>query len=178
MRMAALPSSGDTPIAPSTCEGVMLPLWHAEPLEQATPCRSSAISIDSLSVPGTERLSMCGARGAPRPCTTASGTRSSSEVSRRSRRASRRAHSASFSFSVSSMAVASAMAIGTFSVPGRRPRSCVPPKNSGASGVPRRTYIAPMHLGAPNLCPLTDNRSNGVCLASTTSLPNAWTASV
>ena len=78
MRTAPTASSRGTPIAASTCDGSTLPLWHAEPDEQATPDMSSASSIDSLSVPGTEMFRMCGARGAPAACTTASGIRVSS----------------------------------------------------------------------------------------------------
>ena len=37
-----------------------------------------------------------------------------------------------------SAAVASPTAIATFSVPGRRPRSCEPPNINGSIGVPRR----------------------------------------
>ena len=58
---------GRTPIASRTCDGETLPLWHADPPEAAIPRRSSAISRDSLSVPGTEMLEIWGARVAPRP---------------------------------------------------------------------------------------------------------------
>src|SRR5258706_11498425 len=74
--IAALASSGDTPIATRTCDGLMLPLLQAEPPEHAIPLRSSAINSDSLSVPGAETLRTCGARVVLRPWTTASGTRS------------------------------------------------------------------------------------------------------
>ena len=37
MRMAALAISGLTPHAVSTCDGVTLPLWHADPAEHAIP---------------------------------------------------------------------------------------------------------------------------------------------
>ena len=58
MRIAELPRSGRTPIAERTCDGATLPLWQAEPAEQAIPSRSSAISSDSGSIPGieTERM--------------------------------------------------------------------------------------------------------------------------
>ena len=95
-----------------------------------------------------------------------------------SRIAPSRAHSCSRSASCSSAATASPTANATFSVPGRRPRSCEPPWKSGSNGVPRRMYIAPMPLGAPILWPLSDSRSMGSTVASMTSLPNACTASV
>src|SRR6185312_6206214 len=49
MRTADTANSRGTPNAASTCDGSTLPLVHAEPDEQATPARSSAMSIDSLS---------------------------------------------------------------------------------------------------------------------------------
>ena len=48
-------------------------------------------------------------------------------------------HLCSRSATASSAARASPTAIATFSVPGLRPRSCVPPNISGSMGVPRRT---------------------------------------
>src|SRR5688572_14978628 len=89
-RIAALARSGRTPSAVSTCEGLILPLWQADPPEAAIPLRSSAMSSDSLSVPGTDRLSMCGARRAPCPWITTSGTRAVIPASRRSLNRSRR----------------------------------------------------------------------------------------
>jgi hypothetical protein len=53
----AAASVGSTPIASSTCDGDTLPVWHAEPPDAATPCRSSAMSSDSPSTPGTLTLS-------------------------------------------------------------------------------------------------------------------------
>ena len=44
-----------------------------------------------------------------------------------------------------------ATALGTFSVPGRRSRSCLPPNWMGRSLVPFFTYSAPMPLGAVKL---------------------------
>ena len=73
--------------------------------------------------------------------------------------------------------IAELAALATFSVPGRRPRSCEPPKKSGSSGVPRRMYIAPIPLGAPILWPLIATKSNGVLRASTSTFPNACTPS-
>ena len=178
MRMAALARSGATPMAESTCDGEMLPLWHADPAEHATPRRSSAMSMDSLSTPGTETLVMCGARGAPRPWITASGMRARKAASCRSRRASRDAHSCSRSATASSAARARPTAMATFSVPGRRPRSCAPPNISGSIGVPRRMYSAPMPLGAPILWPDNESMSKGCVRASIAILPKACTASV
>ena len=48
---------------------------------------------------------------------------------------------------------------GADSVPGRSPRSCSPPYVRGSRRTPRRTYSAPIPLGAWSLCPLTVNRS-------------------
>ena len=65
-RMAQTARSGRTPIALRTWEGVVLPLWHAEPADAAMPARSSAMSIESLSVSGNETFTMWGARGPDR----------------------------------------------------------------------------------------------------------------
>ncbi len=117
------------------------------------PERSSAMRSDSLSVPGTEMLSTCAARGAFAACTTASGIVARSAACSLSRSAPRRLSSSSISSMVSSAARASPTAAATFSVPGRWPRFCEPPCCSGSSGEPRRMYSAPMPLGAPILWP-------------------------
>ena len=82
------------------------------------------MSIDSVSVPGTDTFTMCGARlVAFAPWMTASGTRCRMPRSRRSRSAVKRAHSVSRSAHASSAARANPTAAATFSVPGRLPRS-------------------------------------------------------
>src|SRR6185437_15242063 len=134
MRTADTARSRGTPNAARTCDGSTLPLVHAEPDEHATPARSRAMSMDSLSVPGTDTLKMCGARGPPPPFTTASGMRARSVRSRRSRSAPNRRISASRSAMASSAARARPIAAATFSVPGRNPRFCEPPWSSGSHG--------------------------------------------
>jgi hypothetical protein len=132
MRTADPASSAGTPMAERTWLGLTLPLWQALPPLAAIPARSSDISSDSVPAPGAETLVMCGARGPLAPWMTASGTRARIAASRASRSRAVRVHSASRSATASSHAVASATAAATFSVPGRRPRSCEPPTSSGA----------------------------------------------
>ena len=77
------------------------------------PRRSSAMSSDSLSVPGTEMLMMCGARCARRGRgSTASGMRARIAASSRSRSARARATRASRSATASSAARARPTAVG------------------------------------------------------------------
>jgi hypothetical protein len=121
---------------------------------------------------------MCGARGAPRPCTTASGMRATSAASSVSRMAESRVHVRLALFRRQFHGARESHGRRDVLRAGRRPRSCDPPKKSGSSGVPRRMKNAPIPLGAPTLCPLTEAKSNGILRASTSTLPNACTASV
>ena len=66
----------------------------------------------------------------------------------------------------SDIALASPTMYGTFSVPARRPSSWCPPSMNGLHGVPRRTYSAPMPLGACTLWPENDSRSTFRCSPS------------
>src|SRR5690606_37828588 len=68
-RRSGVACSLSRPIAVSTWLGSTAPLWQAEPLEAATPSRSSDIRRTSRSTPGIERFSMLGSRGAFPPFT-------------------------------------------------------------------------------------------------------------
>ena len=65
----------------------------------------------------------------------------------------------------------------TFSVPARRLRSWAPPRTSGASGVPRRTYRQPTPFGPYSLCAESVSRSTSSARTSSGILPPACTAS-
>lgn len=76
-----------------------------------------------------------------------------------SRRPRRRICSEMRSRSTISHALPRATMPATFSVPGRRPRSCPAPAIRGANLVPRLTYSAPVPFGAYSLCPAMVRRS-------------------
>ncbi len=67
---------------------------------------------------------------------------------------------------------------GTFSVPARRLRSCLPPVMNGSIRVPRLIHTAPAPFGPLNLCAESDSRSTPSARTSTGIFPTAWTASV
>src|SRR5262249_24327582 len=78
----ALPTSpSESPIATSVCEGSAEPLAHAEPVEQATPARSSAMTRAWRSSPRKETHEVLGSRGARSPMTTISGSLARSSCS-------------------------------------------------------------------------------------------------
>ena len=99
--MAPSASSRGTPMATSTCDGSTAPVEQAEPPEAATPARSRCMSSASLSAPATATLSTCGARSAPSPLTTRSGTTARSRAASSSRSARSRAASAGCSAAAS-----------------------------------------------------------------------------
>ena len=65
-------SSGERPIAISTCDGSTAPDEHAAPVEQAIPCRSSAITSASPPAAGNEMFEVLDTRCARSPFTRAS----------------------------------------------------------------------------------------------------------
>ncbi len=67
---------------------------------------------------------------------------------------------------------------GTFSVPPRRLRSCLPPVRIGSSRVPRLIQSAPAPFGPLNLCAESESRSTPSARTSTEILPTDCTASV
>ena len=71
-------------------EGSLDPLAHAEPLEQATPARSSAIARTWPSRPANAIHDVCGSRGAHAPWTINSGQAASSSRSNWSRTIARK----------------------------------------------------------------------------------------
>ena len=167
MRIAAPASRGGTPIAVSTCDGV-----DASALTRRAGGAGDAAQVERhehrLAVGArAPRCSGCAARAARRVRESPRRERARGSPPRAGRAArASRAHSSSRSATASSAARASPTAAATFSVPGRRPRSCEPPCSSGSIGVPRRMNIAPMPFGAPILWPEIESRSNGVVRAS------------
>ena len=168
---------GVSPIARSTCDGSSVPDEQAEPVETATPSRSSAISSASASTPGKLTFVVFGTRS-PLPLTAASGTRSISPASRRSRRAPSRAASAASLPPANAAAAPRPTTAGTFSVPARRFRSCRPPVVGATKRIPRRTHSAPTPLGPLNLCAEIESRSTPRAATSIGILPADCTASV
>ena len=67
---------------------------------------------------------------------------------------------------------------GTFSVPARRLRSCLPPVSIGCIRVPRLIHSAPAPFGPLNLCADSDSKSIPSARTSTGIFPTDWTASV
>ena len=66
----------------------------------------------------------------------------------------------------------------TFSVPGRRPRSWLPPRSIGVQRVPLRTTSAPTPFGPWNLCAESETRFAPIVRMSNGTLPMPWTASM
>ena len=67
---------------------------------------------------------------------------------------------------------------GTFSVPARRFRSCLPPVRIAAMRVPRLIQSAPAPFGPLNLCAESDSRSTPSARTSTGIFATDCTASV
>ena len=169
---------GEQPIARSTWDGSSVPDEQAEPVETATPSRSSAMSSDSASTPSKLMLVVFGTRRPRSPLTTVPGTFSRIPVSSRSRRAAISAWPAPAAAFASLAAAPNPAMPGTFSVPARRLRSCPPPVWPAASRTPRRTHSAPTPLGPLSLCADSDSRSTPSSSTASGSLPADCTASV
>ena len=127
----------DRPIAFSTCDGSSVPDEHADPVDTATPSRSSAISSDSASMRSKLMLVVLGTRASRAPLTSVFGTADRIPFSRRSRSADRRSASTSIFCIARRAATPIPIAPGTFSVPARRFRSCLPPLRNGDRRTPR-----------------------------------------
>ena len=80
----------DRLIAFSTCDGSRVPEEHADPVETATPSRSSAISSDSASMRSKLMLVVFGTRASREPLTSVLGTADRMPFSSRSRSAASR----------------------------------------------------------------------------------------
>ena len=148
------------PIARSTCDGSSVPDEHADPVETATPSRSSAISRLSASTRSKLMLVVFGTRRSRSPLTAVPGTLPQDAVLEAvaQSRATRAASVVSLPASEAAPRRRGRRSPATFSVPARRLRSCLPPVRSGCSRVPRLTQSAPAPLGPPNLCAESDEQ--------------------
>ena len=125
--MAFCVSWRSSPIAFSTCEGSSVPDEHADPVDTATPSRSSAIRSDSASMPSNPTFDVLATRGEPAPLTCVPGTAPTMPCSSRSRSAAMRGGLASRCASAWSAATPRPTMAGRFSVPARRFFSWRPP---------------------------------------------------
>src|SRR5688572_885357 len=138
---------GGKPIAFSTWQGSSVPEEHAEPVDTATPSRSSAINSDSASVRSKLMFVVLGTRGERTPFNAVPATLRRMPSSRRSRSAVSRVPSESILAIASRAATPIPTIPATFSVPARRLRSCLPPVRGGWSRTPRRIHRAPTPFG-------------------------------
>ena len=156
-------------------DGSAVPALHALPPETATPSRSSAATSSGRSIPGTRRSSRGGRAGRPAPLTRAPGA--SRAVLARARRAAARGRPTAQATSSACRAAAASPAAATGStVPGRRPRSWLPPSSTGTSASPGRATSAPIDFGPADLVRGEAPRV-GASAATSSSRPNACTAS-
>lgn len=161
-------------MATSTCDGSATPVVQAEPEETANPRASNLSSRVELSQPGRQRQSVLGSRAASTATTRTSG------ISDKIRRCiSSRSDSIAPISTEREQATAAVIpaAPGTFTVPPRRERSWLPPCIQRVHAAPWRTNIAPIPLGAPNLCPEIDTNPTGSSDKSTAIRPKHCTAS-
>src|SRR5690606_3682531 len=138
----------ESPIAVSTAEGCAWPLWHAEPVEAASPGISASRSFPRT--PSMLTFTVFGSleRSGPLSITrspSASRRRSCSRSRYRRRRSGRPASRADASRRAD---VPNGTVKTTFYVPARSPCSCPLPWIRGTSDTPVRTYNAPMPFGA------------------------------
>ncbi len=133
------------PIARSTCDGSSVPDEHAEPVETAIPSRSSAISRLSASTRSKLMFVVFGTRRSRAPFTAVPGTAARMPSSSRSRSAAdARAFARQLAARERAATPRPTMA-GTFSVPARRFRSCLPPVRIGCMP---RAALDPQRAGA------------------------------
>src|SRR5881628_3290077 len=145
-------SAAFSPIASNTWLAVGLWLWQAEPVDTNIPsCSSRCSSVSPRTLPNVA-FTRWGAAPSGGVLIRTSG------IARICSR--RRSCSARIRAVVSSKSAASSRAAaprpampGTFSVPGRTPRSCSPPPSCGASRTPALTYKAPTPFGPCTLWP-------------------------
>ena len=138
--MAAFDSSGEMPIAPSTCDAATLPDEQAEPDETATPSRSKFISSVSAFIPRMAKFVVLQSRSTP-----------SLKIITSSNAASSLSLNSKLSSIGSSASAAKPAMLIKFSVPARRRNSWPPPCSSGSTTKPSRIIKAPMPVGPPIL---------------------------
>ena len=147
-------------MARRTCDGSSEPDEQADPVETATPSRSSAMRSDSASRPSKLMFDVFGTRRAAVAVHAACPARPTRmPASSRSRSGAAPSPVLASCSRASRAATPSPPSEGTFSVPARRFRSCRPPVMSGVSRRPRRIHRAPTPFGPPNLWPESDSRS-------------------
>ena len=135
------------PIAFRTCDGSSVPDEHADPDDTAMPARSSPISSDSASTRSMLMLVVFGTRGDAAPLRSVPETLDSTPASSRSRSALNRGASAAIFVLATSAATPRPTSAGTFSVPARRLRSCLPPVTGDTRRTPRFIHNAPVPFG-------------------------------
>ena len=122
-------------------------------------------------------LVVFGTRAWRAPLTAVPGTPLRIPSSSRSRSAPTRAASPAIFSDARRAATPIPTIAGTFSVPARRFRSCLPPVRSGCIRVPRLIHSAPAPFGPLNLCDESDSRSTPSARTSTGIFPVDCTAS-
>src|SRR6266851_9839456 len=150
-------------MAASTCEGSSLPLAQAEPVETAQPSLSSFTTQRCWpTASGISAETVFQTRACPAPTISEPGRLPDKPLSKWSRRSSRDCASpAAKDFSRTSNAASIESTPATFSVPARRPSSCLPPSSSGLVRPFAEHFKKPTPFGPPNLCahPLTKSQS-------------------
>ena len=134
------------PIAFSTCDGSSVPDEQAEPVETATPSRSSAISSDSASTRSKLMFVVFGTRAPDAVHGSAADPLQDAlfeAIAQRREPLRLRRHLGASELGGNPETECPA----TFSVPARRLRSCLPPVMSGSSRTPRRIQMAPTPFG-------------------------------
>src|SRR6185503_18072450 len=188
-RTLACASSASSPMASSTWLGPVSALLHALPVETSMPAWSSSCSNASPSTPAKHTFTMPPTRRFRSPFRRVFGTPASRPASSCSPSPVTRCGTPLTSPSRACRAATPIPTIAaTFSVPARRPRSCLPPWIWDSSRVRRRTNSAAAPCGPWNLCAATLTRSAcqpstaiailpGACMASTwNSAPHSLTS--
>ena len=124
---------GQAPSRCSTCDGSSVPDEHADPVDTAMPSRSSAMSSDSASTRSKLMFVVFGTRRSRAPLTAVPGHAAQDaalEPIAQRRRAARASASILLRAHARRRRPCPTIA-GTFSVPARRLRSCLPPVSIG-----------------------------------------------
>ena len=119
--------AASSPMDVSTCEGFTAPAEQADPVDTATPFKSSAESKFSPRQPKNDTF-RCAGRISPPPLRIADGISDNILVNRRSRNAAVFFEFFSAFLQAMDYALASPTALAVLTVPPRSPRSCIPPE--------------------------------------------------
>ena len=166
-----------SPIASRTADGSAVPALHALPAETDTPSRSRAATSSGPFQPGKATFVTWGIRGGA--AAVDAGARRPSRrrpSSRRSRKGPTACHRDGADRACRAAAASPAAATGSV-VPGRTPRSWLPPRSTAAMATPGFAIRAPIDFRSADLraCP-----RGSACRRRTPPSPvrpNAWTAS-